>query len=150
MSEEQKDKAPEQDQEQDTQQSSNPSQRQVQHPEEARRVDTGHSWLGVMVFLFTTGYLLISFDERLFATHSLMFVAVGVVAAKVLLDIPGQLLHGAMTLKIIKGKSGSELIRAVEKAGSYGTFIKAAIVVASYVATKQAYLWHFMGSGMAG
>ncbi len=73
----------------------------------------------------------------------------GIIAAKLFLDIPAQILHGALTLRIIKGKSGSELIRAVEKAGAYGTFIKAGVVVVAYIATKQAYIWHFMGGAAA-
>lgn len=107
-------------------------------------VDTGSSWVGVIVFLFTTGYLQKKLGGTIFDVNLLMYCIIGAAVIKIALDVPGKLIHGYVAMSIVKDKTGAELLRAINKAGAVGTIIKASVVVIAYMLAKYGFQEFFL------
>lgn len=94
------------------------------------------SWLATIVFTFTALYQHLSLSLDPTTLLSLSYFIGGIIASKLLLDVPGQWLQNLLHKKSTVGKTGEEKNRGEDKAAAICTFVKAAQVILALVVAK--------------
>ncbi len=110
------------------------------------RTQPGNGWLGTWVFIFTALYFHLSAGglDALLSVYAMIFIAVGIIVAALLIDFPAQVLQLEISRRIAAASPESSEEQQTGKARAIGTFIKAGQVVLAFVATKYLFAWFYV------